>query len=292
MNILYPLAKRFIAGENVDSLLKTMKCMIEKVTINYVGESCSNKRIIEKNLNEYEYLIYHLKNLNDNIHYELSPKLSQFGKHKVDWNFASKKLKAVTANTNISIKFDMEHEETIQDTLDVAKEYRFGVVLQANMKRSQKDIDDVLTRYGSIRICKGAYSGDIKDELEIKKAYLKLVERAFQHSSYMDHHTVDLHKKILLSIATHDESIMKEVKTLANRYDCKEKFYFELLYGIRKDLVIKLLRQGYNVRTYLPYGDKWLYYVVRRLKEFKNLKFVFINLMREYATKFFGKPVT
>jgi len=290
MNILYPLAKRFIAGENVEGLLETMSKLIENVTINYVGESCSNKKTIEENLNEYEYLIYHLQKMDGT--YELSPKLSQFGTFDRDLLYAAKKLKYKTQNSNISIKFDMEQEDTIQRTLDIAKEYRFGVVLQANMNRSQNDIEDVMSRYGCMRICKGAYDGDIKEDSKIREAYLCLVETAFKNKRYMNYHLSDYYKKNLLSIATHDESLIKEIKTLANRYDCKQEFYFELLYGIRKDLIIKLLRQGYNVRTYLPYGENWLYYVCRRLKEFKNLKFVFINLMREYGTRLFGKPST
>ena len=279
MKILYPLAKRFIAGQDVVSMLKNI-VYIGETTINYVGESCNDEKTIQDNIKEYEYLIYHLRHGGPEKHYELSVKLSQFGETPEQWKIAINRLLTAAKNTHIDIKLDMEKSSSISDTLDFVKDYKdiLGIVLQANMERSYDDLNDVIGSYRPLRICKGAYKGDIAKNEDIRVAYLELVEKVFKHKFYLMHKD----RQGILSLATHDEFLIKKIKELAEEYKVKDKFIFEFLYGIRRDLLHRLRFEGYRVRTYVPYGKNWLSYVCRRLMEFKNLKFVGINVIKEY----------
>jgi proline dehydrogenase len=234
------------------------------------------------NLKEYLNLIQHLKRF-PHRQYELSIKLSQFGNTPVKWKGPMRDItRAIEDVSFIKIKFDMEYESMIDDTLKFSRCFDdIGIVLQANMTRTSDDLKDVIKRFRTVRICKGAYKGDIKNMGKIRGAYLDHVEELFS-SGYFYHKS---HKQQLISLATHDEYLIRRIKELATQYSCKKSFYFEMLFGIRRDLAKRLIGEGYNVRTYVPYGADWMPYVVRRLMEFKNLKFVGMNILREFFAK-------
>ncbi|MAV94640.1 MAG: hypothetical protein CMA31_03005 [Euryarchaeota archaeon] len=281
MKLLYPLAKRFIAGDDINSMLYNIK-QYDLVTINYVGESATAPCISKANLQEYLELIETLKS-NLFREYELSIKLSQFGIAPSEWKEPVEKIiDAVKDTPQIRIKFDMEKASAIDDTLKFSRCFKdTGIVLQANMERSYTDLADVIERKRRVRICKGAYEGDIKNMGKIRGAYLELVEELFQSGYFYD----KSYKQELISLATHDEYLINRIKDLATHYACKPKFYFEMLFGIRRDLAKKLIGEGYKVRTYVPYGADWMPYVTRRLMEFKNLKFVIVNTVKEFFAK-------
>lgn len=281
MKLLFPLAKRFIAGDDIESMLYNIK-QYDLVTINYVGESAYAPCETKANLKEYLDLISKLYNL-PHREYELSIKLTQFGQLPSQWKEPVDQIvNIVKAIPFIKIKFDMEKASLIDDTLKFSRCYKdIGIVLQANMKRSIVDIEGVIKSKSRVRICKGAYEGDIKNMGKIRGAYLELVEELFKSGYFYD----KSYKQELISLATHDEYLIRRIKELAKQYGCKRKFYFEMLFGIRRDLAKRLIGEGYNVRTYVPYGANWMPYVIRRLMEFKNLRFVIVNTVKEFFAK-------
>jgi len=281
LRLLYPLAKRFIAGYDIKSMLINI-AYYDLVTINYVGESAYAPCEIKANTREYLDLINNLKTI-PHRQYEISVKLSQFGNTPIKWKGPMREItRAVEDIPFIKIKFDMEKPSVIDDTIKFSRCFDdIGIVLQANMERTSDDLNDVIKKFRRVRICKGAYKGDITNMHKIRYAYLNHVEELFK-SGYFYHKS---HKQRLVALATHDEYLIERIKELAKQYSCKNSFYFEMLFGIRRDLAKRLIGEGYNVRTYVPYGADWMPYVVRRLMEFKNLRFVGMNILREFFAK-------
>jgi proline dehydrogenase len=148
-----------------------------------------------------------------------------------------------------------------------------GIVIQTYLYRSEQDVDEVLKLGGRIRLCKGAY----KEPKEI----------AFPKKQQVDENFVKLMEKMLPSgiyhgIATHDERLIQKTREFAREKNVpKQDFEFQLLYGIRTELARQLIKDGYNVRIYIPFGRQWYPYFMRRLAERPaNLFFFIKNFLR------------
>jgi proline dehydrogenase len=176
------------------------------------------------------------------------------------------------------VRIDMEDSSKTDATLDIFKrlygEYgNVGIVLQAYLYRTEKDVDDALAMGARVRLCKGAY----REPAEV----------AFPEKGEVDANYVRLMKKLLKSgvyhgIATHDEKMIAATREFAaGEGVSKDAFEFQMLYGIRRDLQLKLAREGYRMRIYVPYGEHWYPYFMRRLAERPaNVWFVLKNLMK------------
>jgi proline dehydrogenase len=176
------------------------------------------------------------------------------------------------------VRIDMEDSSKTDATLDIFKRLfgehgNVGIVLQAYLYRTEKDIDDALAMGARIRLCKGAY----KEPEEV----------AFPEKSEVDANYVRLMKKLLKSgvyhgIATHDEKMIAATREFAAREGIsKDAFEFQMLYGVRRDLQLKLAADGYRMRVYVPYGEYWYPYFMRRLAERPaNIWFVLKNLFK------------
>jgi proline dehydrogenase len=176
------------------------------------------------------------------------------------------------------VRMDMEGSDCTQDTLEVfyslRKKYdNVGIVIQSYLYRSEKDVDEVLKLGSRIRLCKGAY----KEPKEI----------AFPKKQQVDENFLKLTKKMLKSgiyhgIATHDEKLIEKTKEFVQKENIpKDRFEFQLLHGIRTELGRKLIREGYNLRIYIPFGREWYPYFMRRLAERPaNLFFFLKNFFR------------
>ncbi len=179
------------------------------------------------------------------------------------------------------IRVDMEGSPYTQRTLDFVHELhrmpghagRVGAVIQSYMLRSESDVRKLLSDGIRIRLCKGAY----KEPPEI----------AFQKKSEVDANYIKLTKILLKSgvyhgLATHDENIIKEVKAFAIRENIpRDAFEFQMLHGIRRDLQQSLVRDGWRMRVYVPFGTEWYPYFMRRLAERPaNVFFIAKNLLR------------
>jgi proline dehydrogenase len=177
------------------------------------------------------------------------------------------------------VRIDMEDSPRVDATLRVYKRLReagfnnTGVVLQSYLKRTEKDLDNLLPLQPAIRVVKGAYKepSDIafQDKRMIDAQYLLLAKKALEHGCYT-------------AIATHDPMLIEEIKrwTLAKGID-KDKLEFQLLYGVRRDEQKKLAAEGYTTRAYIPYGTDWYPYFSRRVAERpENLIFVARSLFQ------------
>ena len=174
-----------------------------------------------------------------------------------------------------TIRFDMEHSIITDRTLDLClrmnKEFpkTIGTALQARLFRTKDDMIELMKNNVSVRLVKGAYLEKqtiaLKNYQDIQDNYLKLIKLLGSQT------------RRRCAVATHDEIILENILSRADA----DRFDFEFIFGIRRDLQQKLKDQGQKVRIYLPYGENWLPYTLRRLREWKNLVFILRSFIKE-----------
>ncbi len=280
MRILYPFAKRFIAGEDRQTAIKNIKSLYDQgflCTVDVLGESVHTKEQALAAKNEYLALLEAIATFHKPV--DISVKVSALGMD-IDYDFCKKNVEdMIDAVCHHTVRFDMEGtdltERTIKLGLELQKTHRnLGVVLQAYLHRTGDDIDSVIQQGVSTRLCKGAYKEPenlaYQSMDEIRENFLKQAYRLLKDG-------------YLPSIATHDEILIEKLTRFVEQENIpRDSFYFELLYGVRRDIQHALLNKGYQVRIYIPYGKAWLPYTLRRLGERKeNIIFVVKNLIRE-----------
>ena len=272
---------RFVSGETLeDSLNAVRKVNAEgaTATLDHLGEEVSES---EEAVAATQVYLDALDKINENgVDTNVSVKPTQVGL-KIDKKLCEENFRRIIERArkyDNFVRMDMEGSDCTQDTLDVfyslRKKYdNVGIVIQTYLYRSEKDVDDILKSGGRIRLCKGAY----KEPKEI----------AFPKKQQVDDNFVKLMEKTLVSgiyhgMGTHDEKIIEKTKEYAQKNNIpKESFEFQLLYGIRTELQYELVREGYNVRIYIPFGGQWYPYFMRRLAERPaNLFFFLKNFFR------------
>ena len=277
MKLLYPFAKRFIAGHDFESAKPKIRKLMDdgyEVSIDYVGELSKTIEDCFEARRQYLEIINYYKDKNIDISIkptQLGLSISQSLAYNLVCDIAEEALKY-----NHTIRLDMEDSAVTQKTIDLCLKVKalfpnIGVALQSNLLRTGDDLKTLIDKGISIRLVKGAYQESEKIAYQTLAA---IGGSFFHHAATL--YSSKAHKP---AIATHDEELLEAVEDLipdADYYD------YELLYGVRRDLQKKLLNCGYRVRIYVPFGTKWLPYTLRRLKEWKNLKFVFINVFREW----------
>jgi proline dehydrogenase len=276
MKILYPLAKRFIAGHNFDSAKPNIQKLMDEgyeVSIDYVGEKSETIKDCKNAFKQYTQIINFYKNKKIDI----SIKPTQLGlliNPTVSYGLCFK-LAGIAKERGHTIRLDMEDSKVTELTrnLAISLNARFenvGVAIQANLHRTKEDLNILIKKGVSVRLVKGAYkekeSVALQSTQEIEVALFQRAAELIKKS------------KIRHAIGTHDQELIEDITEMLpkpNRLD------FEFLYGIRRDLQKNLKDKKYNVRIYIPFGEDWFPYVVRRLKEFKNLKFIIVNIIKE-----------
>jgi len=174
---------------------------------------------------------------------------------------------------------DMESSPYVDRTLDLyrkarARSPRVGVALQAYLYRTAKDLESLLPLGSAIRIVKGAYleppAVAFPEKADVDKNYVRLMERLLLAGNYP-------------GLATHDEAIIAHARRFVRRHDIgTDRFEFQMLYGVRRDLQEKLRQAGHRLRVYIPFGTQWYPYLMRRLAERPaNIAFVLGNIVRE-----------
>ncbi len=181
---------------------------------------------------------------------------------------------------NSFVRIDMEGSDYTQQTIDIFKEAfetygkHVGIVLQAYLHRTQKDIKELAKLGADIRLCKGAYKEPeliaLQDMDDIRDAFKNYVKVLLEKTKYP-------------RIATHDDELVKWVKDYTRRENIsRDNFEFQMLYGLRQETMEDLARKGYNTRIYVPYGTMWFPYFKRRLMERKeNIFFVLKTLFKK-----------
>ena len=280
------LSGRFVAGTQVDDALRVTEKVNQSglsVSVDNLGENVTNAEEARASAQLYQQMLDEIasRQLNANV----SLKLTHMGLD-VDENIARDLVtglvaKAAAMSPRNFVRVDMEGSPYTQRTLDFVRELHrmpghdgaVGAVIQSYMRRAEKDIEDLLAEHIRIRLCKGAY----KEPEEI----------AFQKKSEVDANYVRLMKILMKSgvyhgLATHDEAIIQQAKAFAMKENIpREAFEFQMLYGIRRDLQRRLVREGWRMRVYIPFGTEWYPYFMRRLAERPaNVFFIVRNLLR------------
>ena len=275
------LAARFVAGDTFADGLEAGRRINNEgiaVTFDRLGESVTSLAEAEVSRDEY------LSVLDEISHHHLdanvSIKLTQFGMDISEQacRANAEQLVRRARDRNGFVRIDMESSEYTERTLGVvhhlhAQYKTVGTVIQAYLRRSEKDIETLCRQGIRVRLCKGAY--------------LEPAEVAFQAKSEVDRHFVHLMRILLAAgtypaIATHDEKIIQTAKDFASaRNLSRDSFEFQMLYGIRRDLQRRLVAEGYRLRLYVPFGKAWYPYFMRRLAERPaNVLFLARNLLR------------
>ncbi len=280
MRILYPFAKRFIAGEDRATALKNIKSLYDQgflCTVDVLGESVHTEDQAIAAKSEYLALLKDIETFHRPV--DISAKVSALGMD-ISYDLCKKNTEdLIDAVRHHTIRFDMEGsgltEQTMKLGLELQKTHKnLGVVLQAYLRRTDQDVQSVIEQGVSTRLCKGAYKEPdaiaYQSMDEICENFLKQAFRLLKEGN-------------LPAIATHDEVLIEKIiKFIEREKISADSFYFELLYGVRRDIQKALLDKGYQVRLYVPYGKAWLPYTLRRLAERKeNIIFVLKNIVRE-----------
>jgi len=282
MNIFLFLARRFIAGETFEQAKEVVKRLNGRgflVTIDILGESVTNKEQAEKVKYSYIELLRNINTLGLNSNVSL--KLTQMGLDIDDSYCHENVMKIVETAVEYKnfVRIDMEGSKYTQRTIDTFKEVHrvypqnIGMVIQSYLYRSKKDAEYAIENQHRIRLCKGAYKEppDIAfpDKRDVNKNFEGMTKELLLKGNYP-------------AIATHDEKLIDISKNFAIENGIsKDKFEFQMLYGIRRDIQERLIDEGYKVRIYVPYGAYWMPYTIRRIRERKeNLWFVLKNIFR------------
>lgn len=280
------ISGRFVAGTEVADALGVAQTLNRSglgVSIDNLGENVTTPTEALHSAGLYRQLLSEISagRLNANV----SVKLTHMGLD-VDPILAYDNVKGLVAQAasmqpRTFVRVDMEGSAYTQRTLDFVYELHripenrgvVGAVIQSYMRRSEDDVARLLRDGIRIRLCKGAY----KEPDEI----------AFQAKTEVDANYVKLMKVLLKSgiyhgLATHDEKIIREAKAFATRENiARDGFEFQMLYGIRRDLQQSLVREGWRMRVYVPFGAEWYPYLMRRLAERPaNALFIARNLLR------------
>ena len=275
------VALRFVAGEKVTEAVDAVRVLNGKgfsASVDYLGEMVSKREDAQRATDEYLNALRQISlcRLNSNV----SLKLTQFGLG-IDPDFCSSNVEQIVklaGELNNFVRIDMEGSPYTDVTLkifyDLRKKYEnVGIVIQAYLFRSEKDIQNVLQLGGRIRLCKGAY----KEPPEIS-----FKEKSGTDANFIKLMHILLQSGIYHGIATHDPAMIHATKDFARKKNISPETYeFQMLYGVRRDLQEALLKEGYRVRIYVPYGEEWYSYLMRRMAERPaNLLFVLKNLLR------------
>jgi len=264
------VSSRFIAGMEIDDALRVAEEVNKQgitVSIDSLGESVTSETEARAAAEIYHKLLDMIaeRKLKANI----SMKLTQMGLNlsPVLAESIAESVAQHAAKTGGFVRIDMEDSSLTQVTMDIVHRLNtkpelhgaIGIVIQSYLFRSQKDVEQLVADGTRVRLCKGAYD--------------EPASVAFPSKSDVDANFIRLSKMLLDSgvfhgFATHDQAMIDAIKNYAKERGIDPSQYeFQMLYGIRRDLQRKLVEDGYNVRVYVPFGDAWYPYYMRRLAE-------------------------
>lgn len=267
------VARRFVAGERIEDAIVAVRRLNDRgmsATIDFLGEDVRDRADAIAIRDEYLRLLDALADAGSRSN--VSVKLTALGL-LVDRGLCVENLQTIVARArdvtsrplvDPFVRIDMEGSALTEATLQVFEQVfaihdNVGVVLQAYLKRSPEDVERTIALGARVRLCKGAYKEPPEIALAgmpaIRRAFMRLAEALLERGTYP-------------AIATHDEGIQNGVKTFVReRGIAKNRFEFQLLFGVRPDLQERLTAEGFTVRVYVPYGTHWKQYFYRRVRE-------------------------
>jgi proline dehydrogenase len=276
------VVKRFVAGETVDDAVRVTRALVDEglaVTLDHLGEDTTDLEQAASTTKAYLVLLDRLAAEGLAHSAEVSVKLSAVGQ-ALDEAIAlehAREICAAAARAGTTVTFDMEDHTTTDSTLRIVEQLRedypwAGAVLQAYLHRTEDDCAALSGEGSRVRLCKGAYEEPeevaYRSVDEVDRSYVRCMEALFAGSGYP-------------MLATHDPRLIEIGGTLAARHGKRKGDYeFQMLFGIRPDEQRRLAASGETVRVYVPYGDQWYGYLMRRMAERPaNLAFFLRALM-------------
>jgi len=278
------LAERFVAGESLDETLGAVQALNQKgmsASLDLLGESVHTEAEARAAGREYVRMLDRIRERS--VDANVSVKLTAMG-FDVAEDMCVEILHDIVARARdygTFVRLDMESsayaERTLRlfyDRLYPAYPDNVGIVLQTYLRRTPSDVERAIQAHCRVRLCKGAYqepsSVAFPDKRDVDATYARCMERLMSDGNYP-------------GLATHDERLILHAKRYAAEHRiAPSRYEFQMLYGVRRDLQEALVRDGYRVRIYVPFGTQWYPYLMRRLAERPaNLAFITGNLLRE-----------
>lgn len=271
-------ASQVVAGDSIDSMVKRVKQLNENglvCTLDHLGEFVTSTKDA---ITATDEIIKTLEVIaKEGLDSQMSVKLTQLG-IDIDRQFCVSNMQSilkVAKEHDLFVTIDMEDYSHCQLTLDILRELReshdhVGTVIQAYLFRSEKDVEDL--KGVTLRLVKGAYrestSVSYQQKKDIDDNFFRLIKMHLLSGSYT-------------AIATHDHRIIARVKEFVEKEKIpRDQFEFQMLYGFRRELQNSLVNEGYKMRVYVPYGDDWFAYYMRRLAERpQNVSFALKGLL-------------
>lgn len=277
-------ASRFVAGETIESGVAAARELATRgitTSLDLLGESVREEREAVAARDQYLRMLDHMAAAG--VEVNVSVKLTQMGLDISQDLCAANLTRILQKAEQLDgfVRLDMEGSQYTQRTLDFFRERlleRFGrhcgVVIQAMLRRSEADVADLIALQARVRLCKGAYlepsTVAFPEKADVDRSYVTLMERLLLEGYYP-------------GIATHDDVIIRHAQSFVQRNRIgPDRFEFQMLYGVRRDLQGRLRRAGHRMRVYIPFGTQWYPYLMRRLAERPaNIAFILGNVVKE-----------
>jgi proline dehydrogenase len=277
-------ASRFVAGETIETGVQAAMDLAKREitsSLDLLGESVTAEGEATAARDLYLQMLDRMAA--SAVEVNVSVKLTQMGLD-IDEALCQANMVAILDKAKALggfVRLDMEGSDYTQRTLDFFSHRLFdtygahcGVVIQSMLRRSEQDIEDLIAMRARVRLCKGAYleppSVAFPDKADVDKSYVRLMQRLLAEGNYP-------------GLATHDEAIIGQAREFVGRERiANDRFEFQMLYGVRRDLQVRLRRAGHNMRVYIPFGTQWYPYLMRRLAERPaNIAFLLGNMVKE-----------
>jgi len=282
------MASRFVAGETIATALSAVEQLNAKgitASLDLLGESVSSEAEARDTGRQYLEILDRIeqKKLKANVSVKLTA-LGQDVSDQLGLEVVRQVLERAKQYRSF-VRLDMESSAYTDRTLDTFEQQLYpdypenvGIVLQSSLRRTLDDVERANRLKCRVRICKGAYlepaTVAFPDKADVDRNYVAAMHRLMEHGNYP-------------GIATHDELIINEAKRFAKeRGIAADRFEFQMLYGVRRDLQEQIVKEGYRMRVYVPFGSQWYPYLMRRLAERPaNIAFMAGNIVKESLSR-------
>ena len=284
MALAKKFAARFVAGETIETAVRAAEELRAKgitVSLDLLGESVHNPAESEQAREMYITILRAMQAAGLEVNASMKP--TQMGLD-IDEALCERNIRAVldvAKEANAFLRLDMEASAYTQRTLDFFTQKLFadygthtGVVIQSALRRSTTDIEDLIRLGARVRLCKGAYleATDVAypDKKDVDAHYIRLMEALLTARQLPRHRDPRRGDHRARQAVRHGQGI------------ARDRFEFQMLYGVRRDLQDALVKEGYRIRVYVPFGTQWYPYLMRRLAERPaNIAFIFGNVVKE-----------
>jgi len=278
-------ASRFVAGETITDAVDAAETLAKKritATLDLLGESVTQGSDAEAAAEQYVQMVDEMA-ARGGLEVNVSVKLTQMG-FDVDEELCRRNVVRIVERAAAHqgfVRLDMESSAYTQRTLDFFAKHihpnhgaHCGVVIQSALRRSDEDVERLIAMQARVRLCKGAYlepsAVAYPEKQDVDQAFIRLMERLLERGNYP-------------GLATHDEAMLTHARKFVQRQGiAPERYEFQMLYGVRRDLQEQLRGAGHLMRVYIPFGTQWYPYLMRRLAERPaNIAMILGNIVKE-----------